>query len=137
MQDMTVCVAVLENVSVCTHPDLLLSDGVVCVVGEELHGEGPTLPQFGRQQETHCTEELQLRSLYHTGTEEPVEEVGGHGKDLLLTRLLLAHLWMPREDTSVKGRGGGLPPNVLTYNTILLCFPLAGVLLQAFYIVPQ
>lgn len=118
VQDAGVCESV--DVCVCTHPDLLLSDGVVCVVGEELHGEGPTLPQFGRQQKTHCAEELQLRPLHHTGAQEPVEEVGGHGKDLLLTRLLLAHLWMQREDKSARRRGEGLPPNVPAYDIIFL-----------------
>lgn len=36
-----------------THPDLLLTDGVVGIKGEVVHGEWSTLPELGRQQETH------------------------------------------------------------------------------------
>lgn len=51
-----VCVVAYEykNKAILTYSDLLLTDGVVGVIGQEVHGEWSTLPELGRQQETHC-----------------------------------------------------------------------------------
>ena len=83
-----------------TYPDLVGRDAVVGVVDEQVDADWPALAQLGRRQQTHAAGQLQLAALHGARAQEPVQQVDGQRKHLLLAVLLLRHLM-----TTVAGVG--------------------------------